>query len=64
MTPSSIPDLRYASAERHAQWQAIVVGGALRARGMLPVELTAEEAEVVRLYVLSEARNSAAESPR
>jgi len=55
MTPSSIPDLRYTSRERLAQWKEIVIGGALRGRGMLPFEISAEDAENVRLYVLTEA---------
>ncbi len=29
-----LPDLRYASAETHAKWDAIVLGGLLRDRGM------------------------------
>jgi quinohemoprotein ethanol dehydrogenase len=58
MTPSSIPDLRYMSRERLAQWKEIVIGGALRGRGMLPFELSAEDAEKVRLYVLTQAREA------
>jgi quinohemoprotein ethanol dehydrogenase len=58
MVPSSIPDLRYASGERHAQWQAIVIGGALRSRGMLPAGIDAADAEAIRLYVLTEARQA------
>jgi PQQ-dependent dehydrogenase (methanol/ethanol family) len=62
MTPASIPDLRYTSRERLAQWQAIVVGGALRERGMLPFELSAEDAENVRLYVLTQAQKAHSEA--
>ena len=52
----TIPDLRYASLETQNQWLAIVVGGARRAKGMPAAELSAEDAEAVRQYVLSEAQ--------
>jgi hypothetical protein len=35
-----------------------VIGGALRSRGMLPFEIDAEEAEAIRLYVLTQARGA------
>lgn len=52
----SIPDLRYASADTHKAWQGIVIGGARRTNGMPPADLTADEAEAIRSFVISEAR--------
>lgn len=49
----SVPDLRYASMQTHTSWQAIVRGGARRANGMPSFDLSEEEAEDIRLYVLS-----------
>jgi quinohemoprotein ethanol dehydrogenase len=47
-------DLRYASAETHTAWQAIVIGGALRAAGMPGFsELDVDDSEAIRQYVLS-----------
>lgn len=48
-------DLRYADAATHAKWHAIVIGGALRANGMPASEISLEESEAVRAYVLSRA---------
>jgi PQQ-dependent dehydrogenase (methanol/ethanol family) len=52
------PDLRYASAETHAAWNSIVLGGALRPLGMpgFAGTLTETEVEEIRLYVLDRAR--------
>ena len=49
----SVPDLRYATAETHRMWAGIVVGGAKRANGMPAFELTLEEADAIRAWVLS-----------
>ncbi len=49
----SVPDLRYATRETHAQWHGIVVGGARHVNGMPRFELSIEESEAVRQYVLS-----------
>jgi len=49
----SVPDLRFASEETHAAWNAIVVGGAKRLDGMPGSEMGREDAEAVRQYVLS-----------
>jgi quinohemoprotein ethanol dehydrogenase len=49
----SVPDLRYSTAETHRTWSAIVVGGARRANGMPAFELTLEEADAIRAWVLS-----------
>ncbi len=53
---SSTPDLRYSGADIHAQWHGIVIGGAMRAGGMPGFELSIEESEAVRAYVLSRAK--------
>ena len=50
----SVPDLRYATAETHASWHGIVVGGARMANGMPKFELSIDESEAVRKYVLSQ----------
>jgi len=51
------PDLRWASAQTHEIWQDIVLGGVLRARGMVSFSdyISPREAEAVRQYVLAEA---------
>ena len=50
----SVPDLRYASAETHATWHGIVIGGANRANGMPAfAQLDVEQSEAIRTYVLS-----------
>ena len=49
----SVPDLRYANAETHANWDGIVIGGAKRANGMPAMELTEEQSEAIRAYILS-----------
>ncbi len=49
----SVPDLRYADAGTHAQWDAIVIGGSKRANGMPGMELTADQSAAIRSYVLS-----------
>ena len=53
----SVPDLRYATADTHAAWHGIVIGGALQFNGMPPFQLTIEESEAVRKYVLSQSRS-------
>jgi mono/diheme cytochrome c family protein len=54
------PDLRWSSADVHARWQEIVIGGALAPLGMVSFRqfLTPEDAEAVRQYVLSEAHEA------
>lgn len=49
----SVPDLRFASAETHATWHAVVVGGSRAANGMPSMEIPIEESEAIRNYVLS-----------
>ncbi len=52
-----VPDLRYSQAAIHQLWQDIVRGGILERNGMVSFAqyLSAEEAELIRQYVLSEA---------
>ncbi len=50
----SVPDLRYATAETHAAWAGIVVGGARRLQGMPAFDLGADDAEAIRAFVLSQ----------
>jgi quinohemoprotein ethanol dehydrogenase len=52
----TVPDLRYSGKEVHLQWNGIVIGGARSDRGMPAHDLSAEEAEAIRAYVLSRAR--------
>ena len=50
----SVPDLRYSSADTHAAWHGIVIGGARRANGMPAFShLDVEQSEAIRNYVLS-----------
>ena len=53
-----IPDLRYATAETHAAWPAIVLGGSLAEKGMpgFAGMLAAEDVQAVQAYVLDRAR--------
>lgn len=50
----SVPDLRYATAETHAIWNSIVIGGASQANGMPRYELSVGESDAIRKYVLSQ----------
>lgn len=49
----SVPDLRYANASTHEAWNGIVIGGAYRSSGMPSFDLDPEEAQAIRMYVLS-----------
>jgi quinohemoprotein ethanol dehydrogenase len=49
----SVPDLRYANADTHANWLEIVAGGARNDKGMPSFDISAEHANAIRLYVLS-----------
>jgi mono/diheme cytochrome c family protein len=51
------PDLRWSSADVHAVWQDIVIGGMLQPVGMVSFKefLTPADAEAIRQYVLTEA---------
>ena len=52
----SVPDLRYGSADVFRTWHAVVMGGAKKSNGMPDFELTVEEADAIRDYVIGEAR--------
>jgi PQQ-dependent dehydrogenase (methanol/ethanol family) len=58
----ALPDLRYATAEVHAQWDAIVLGGARAPLGMpaFADRLSAEQVRAIQAYVLSRAAESQA----
>ena len=57
---SSLPDLRYASAEVHRQFTSIVLGGARESRGMPSFKNVLDENKVraIEAYVLSRAAES------
>ena len=58
---SSIPDLRYATAETHHQFQSIVLGGARESRGMPSFNdaLKPDQVRAIQAYVLSQAAAAA-----
>ncbi|MDG2276469.1 MAG: PQQ-dependent dehydrogenase, methanol/ethanol family, partial [Pseudomonadales bacterium] len=60
----NVPDLRYMSAQTHAQWPAIVLGGARSEAGMASFSdvLSLEDAEIVRQYLIARAIDDRAES--
>jgi quinohemoprotein ethanol dehydrogenase len=49
----SVPDLRYAGPETHLQWDGIVIGGARSMQGMPANEITTEEAQAIRAYIIA-----------
>jgi quinohemoprotein ethanol dehydrogenase len=49
----SVPDLRYSNKDTHAIWHGIVVGGLRSANGMPSMEISIEESEAIRNYVLA-----------
>ena len=49
----SVPDLRYATADTHATWQAIVVGGLKSSTGMPAMDIEVDDSEAIRNYILS-----------
>jgi quinohemoprotein ethanol dehydrogenase len=57
----ALPDLRYASAEVHKEFAAIVLGGSREARGMPSFKdvLNADQVRAIQAYVLSRAEESA-----
>jgi PQQ-dependent dehydrogenase (methanol/ethanol family) len=58
---SGVPDLRYASAETHHQFEAIVLGGARESRGMPSFHdaLKPDQVRAIQTYVLSQATTAA-----
>lgn len=63
---SGVPDLRYASAQVHQEFRAIVLAGARASRGMPPFNdlLTREKVRAIQAYVLSRARASMEMPPK
>ena len=59
----SVPDLRYATEETLAIWDAIVVGGSKAAGGMPAVGVTAEQSQAVRAYILKQAQYLRSSTP-
>jgi len=59
----TVPDLRYATAETLQMWPGIVIGGARIANGMPKFELSPEQADAIRAYVLSRANELRAAGP-
>jgi quinohemoprotein ethanol dehydrogenase len=57
----TVPDLRYTTQEVYQQWNGIVIGGARLAKGMPGFDLSAEDAQAIRAWVLSTAYELAAE---
>jgi len=57
---SGVPDLRYATAETHKQFEAIVLGGARESRGMPNFNdaLNLQQVHAIEAYVLSRAAAS------
>ena len=57
---SSIPDLRYATAETHHQFEAIVLGGARESRGMPSFKdaMKPDQVRSIEAYILSRAAAS------
>ncbi len=57
----SVPDLRYANTATHQQWDGIVIGGARQAAGMPAFEMSTEQAQLIRAWVLHRAQAATAE---
>jgi quinohemoprotein ethanol dehydrogenase len=59
-----LPDLRYSKMLASDQWLGIVIDGELSSAGMVSFsnELTRDDAEVIRSYVIFRANQSLAES--
>ena len=51
----SVPDLRFSNTQTHDTWHEIVVGGEKQATGMPKFDLTKDESDAIRHYVLSRA---------
>jgi hypothetical protein len=59
-----LPDLRYSKMLARNQWLSIVINGALSSAGMVSFskELTQDDAEAIRSYVIFRANQSLKES--
>ena len=53
----SVPNLRYLTKEKHAAWDAIVLGGAYQHKGMLSFkdEINTEDSAAIQAYVIDRA---------
>ena len=62
---SGVPDLRYATAQVHRDFEAIVLDGARESRGMPSFKdlLNRDQARAIQAYVLSRAADSAKTAP-
>jgi quinohemoprotein ethanol dehydrogenase len=62
---SSVPDLRYATAETHHQFQSIVLGGVRESRGMPSFKdaLKPDQVQLIQAYVLSQAAAASKPAP-
>jgi len=61
VSDTGVPDLRYATADVHKQFEAIVIGGTRESRGMPSFKdlLTADQVHAIQAYVLSRAQAAA-----
>ncbi len=59
VSASSVPDLRYMSAERHQLWDAIVFGGILKDKGMVGFydRLSTEDVAAIHAYIIKRAHD-------
>jgi len=59
VSATSVPDLRYLSAEKHQQWDAIVLGGILSDNGMVSFreQLRQDESDAIHAYITKRARD-------
>jgi len=59
-----LPDLRYSATLANSTWSDVVLGGSLKPFGMISFskELSKENAEAIRAYVIFRANQSLAES--
>jgi len=51
----SVPDLRYSTVGTLEAWDAIVIGGSKAINGMPGMEVSVEQSQAIRSYVLSRA---------
>ena len=62
LSAGALPDLRYASPEVHAAWDAIVRGGAFQGKGMPKFDHILQEADAraIQAYVITQTNNTIA----
>jgi quinohemoprotein ethanol dehydrogenase len=61
VSSSGVPDLRYASAATHQQFESIVLGGARQQRGMPSFKdaLKPDQVKDIEAYILARSADSA-----